>query len=199
MKNIGILLTLVLTCLASSAATTNTNSAVEATHNEIRAMRDGLMDAVNKGDIERELTYLTTNVVVTWHNAEVSRGHDGVRDYYNRLTSGPNKMVDKFSAEINVDELTILYGENTGIAFGSSVEHFKLTNGRSFDLKGRWTITMVKENGQWLIASLHVSTNIFDNVILDMVKKYAVYAGCIAFVVGAFLGWLIGRRRKAAA
>jgi hypothetical protein len=197
MKKIGILLTLALSCLASSAQ--NTNSAVEATHNELRALRDGLMDAVNKGDIERELTYLTTNVVVTWHNAEVSRGREGVRDYYNRLTSGPNKMVDKFSAEINVDELTILYGKNTGIAFGSSVEHFKLTNGRSFDLRGRWTITMVKENGQWLIASLHVSTNIFDNVMLDMVKKYAVYAACIAFAVGGFLGWLIGRRRKAAA
>jgi len=197
MKKIGILLTLVLSCLASSAA--NTNSAVEATHNELRALRDGLMDAVNKGDIERELTYLTTNVVVTWHNAEVSRGRDGVRDYYNRLTSGPNKMVDKFSAEINVDELTILYGENTGIAFGSSVEHFKLTNGRSFDLKGRWTITMVKEDGRWLIATLHVSTNIFDNVMLDMEKKYAIRAIVVALVVGVIVGWLVGRRRKTAA
>ena len=97
MKNIGILLTLILSCLVSFAATTKTNSAVEATHNEIRAMRDGLMDAVNKGDIEHELTYLTTNVVVTWHNAEVSRGREGVRDYYNRMMNGPNKVVDRFS------------------------------------------------------------------------------------------------------
>lgn len=197
MKTIGILLALALSGLASSAA--NMDPAVEATHNELRALRDGLLDAVNKGDIERELTYLDTNVVVTWHNAEVSRGREGVRDYYNRLTSGPSKMVDKFSAEINVDELTILHGENTGISFGSSVEHFKLTNGRSFDLKGRWTTTMVKKDGRWLIASLHVSTNIFDNVMLDLAKKYAVRAAVIAFVAGTLLGWLIGRRRKAAA
>jgi len=198
MKNIGILLILMLSCLVSLAATTNTNSAVEATHNEIRAMRAGLMDAVNKGDIERELTYLTTNVVVTWHNAEVSRGREGVRDYYTRMMNGPNKVVADFHAEINVDELTILYGENTGIAFGSSLEHFKLANGSSFDLKGRWTTTMVKEDGRWLIASLHVSTNIFDNVMLDLMKKYAIKATCIAFVVGIILGWLFGRiRRKA--
>jgi hypothetical protein len=197
MKKIGMLLALALPCLASLAA--NTDPALEATHNELRALRDGLLDAVNKGDIERELTYLDTNVVVTWHNAEVSRGREGVRDYYNRLTSGPNKMVDKFSVEINVDELTILHGENTGISFGSSVEHFKFTNGRSFDLKGRWTTTMVKKDGHWLIASLHVSTNIFDNAMLDLVKKYAVRAACGAFIVGALLGWLIGRRRKAAA
>ncbi len=199
MKNIGILLTLMLSCLVSLAATTNTNSAVEATHNEIRAMRDGLMDAVNKGDIEHELTFLTTNVVVTWHNAEVSRGREGVRDYYNRMMNGPNKVVADFHAEINVDELTILYGENTGIAFGSSIEHFKLANGSSFDLKGRWTTTMVKEDGHWLIASLHVSTNIFDNVMLDMEKKYAIRAVVVALVVGVIVGWLVGRRRKTAA
>jgi hypothetical protein len=197
MKNIGILLTLALSCFASAAA--DANSAVEATHNELRALRDGLMADVNKGDIEHELTYLTTNVVITWHNAEVSRGREGVRDYYNRMMSGPNKVVAGFHAEVNVDELTILYGENTGIAFGSSVEHFKLTNGGSFDLKGRWTITMVKEDGHWLVASLHVSTNIFDNVMLDMAKKYAIRVVCVAFVVGGILGWLVGRRRKAAA
>ena len=164
--------------------------AVEATHNALRAMRDGLMDAVNKSDIDQELTYLTTNVVITWHNAEVSRGREGVRDYYNRMLNGPNKVVADFHAEVNVDELTILYGENTGIAFGSSVEHFKLTNGRSFDLKGRWTATMVKEDGRWLVAGLHVSTNIFDNVMLDMAKIIRDLRGLRRFGQwSGILGW----------
>jgi hypothetical protein len=197
MKKTGLLLVWFLSYANLIAA--DTDPKVEATHNELRAMRDGLVDSMNKGDIERELTYLHTNAVVTWHNAEVSRGREGVRAYYSRLTSGPDKMVDKFSAEIKVDELTILHGENAGISFGSSIEHFQFTNGRRFDLKGRWTATLIKENGKWLIGSLHVSTNLFDNVLLDMVKKYAVRAVCIAVVVGAVLGWLIGRKRKAAA
>src|SRR6516162_6342485 len=117
MKKIPLLLALVLTSLTAGIA--KADSAVEATHNELRALRDNLMDAVNKGDIELELTFLTTNVVVTWHNAEVSRGRSGVRDYYNRMMNGPEKVVAEFHAEINVDELTILYGESTGIAFGS--------------------------------------------------------------------------------
>lgn len=179
---------------------TAADAQIEATHNALRAMRDGLMDAVNKGDIDRELTYLTTNVVVTWHDATVSRGRGGVRDYYNRMVNGPNKVVADFHATINVDELTILYGDSTGIAFGSSLEHFKLVSGKSFDLKGRWTATMVKQDGRWLVAALHVSTNIFDNVMLDMMKQYAIRATCIAFVVGIVLGWFIGRiRRKSAA
>ena len=183
----------------SSAA----QSSLEATHNELRALRDGLLDAVNKGDIERQLTYLHTNVVITWHNAEVSRGRDGVRTYYKRLTSGPEKMVEKFAAEINVDELTILYGDDTGISFGSSMEHFTLTNGKKLDLQGRWTATLVKEGGKWLIASLHVSSNLFDNAVFDIVKKTAFRTFCVVFVVaivvGGLVGWRLGRKRRAAA
>lgn len=194
---------LVLFALASSAFPLHAaDSQTEATHNELRALRDGLMAAMNKGDIEGQLAYLHTNVVVTWHNAEVSRGREGVLAYYKRLTSGPEKLVASFTAEIVVDELTILHGENTGISFGSSVEHFKLTNGSSFDLKGRWSATLVKEDGKWLIASLHASTNLFDNVILEIIKKKAFQVTVIALVVGAMAGglagWLLGRKRRVA-
>lgn len=197
MKRIGTLLLLGLSCVSLTAA--GLDPKTEATHNELRALRDGLLDAMNKGDIERELTYLHTNVVVTWHNAETSRGREGVREYYRRLTAGPQKQVEKFSAEITVDELTILHMETTGISFGSSVEHFQLANGRSFDLKGRWTATLVRENERWLIASLHVSTNLFDNVILSLSQRYMIRVAGVASLIGLALGWLGGRvvRRRA--
>src|ERR1041385_2837336 len=161
MKRTAFLLWAVLACLSASAAEADPKTS--ATQNELRTLRDGFLDAMNRGDMERELTFLHTNVVITWHNAEVSRGRDGVRAYYNRLTSGPQKLLEKFSAEINVDDL-ILHDDNTGVSFGSSLEHLQFTNGRTFDLKGRWTATLVREDGKWLIASLHVSTNVFDNV-----------------------------------
>src|SRR4051794_7063247 len=181
-------LTAFLFCLCWSASGAALDPKLEATHNALRALRDGLMDAMNKGDLERQLTFLHTNAVVTWHNAEVSRGREGVRSYYDRLTQGPKKMVEEFSAEVKVDELTALHGENTGIAFGSSMEHFKLTNGRKLDLAGRWTATLIRENDKWLIASLHVSTNIFDNVILRMVKNRMLMIAGAMFFVGVAVG-----------
>src|SRR5882724_2675922 len=93
-------------------------------HNELRAVRDGLLDAMAKGDIERELTSLHPNVVITWHNAEVSRHRDGVRDYLNRMLTGPNKIVASYTADVNVDELSALYGGTTAISWGSAIEHF---------------------------------------------------------------------------
>jgi hypothetical protein len=180
---------------AQSLTATNENPA----HQELRQLRDGLLDAMNKGDLEGTLKYFHTNCVITWHNAEVSRGYDGVRAYSDRVMKGPNRYVESFQCSVHVDELTSLYGENTGICFGSSDEHFKLANGKDLNVKGRWSATLVKENGHWLIASLHSSTNLFDNVMLDIAKKTAVIAAIVCLVVGLVVGWLVGRRRKQAA
>ena len=168
-------------------------------HQELRQLRNGLLEAMNKGDLEGTLKFLHTNCVITWHNAEVSRGREGMRAYYNRVMTGPNKIVESFTCSLKVDELTILYGDNMGVCFGSSDEHFKLATGKDLDVKGRWTATLVKEDGRWLIASLHASTNLFDNVMLDLAKKTAEIAAVICLIVGLTIGWLVGRRRKCTA
>ena len=169
----------------------------EAVHNELRALRDGLLAAINKRDLDTQLGYLHPNVVVTWQNAEVSRGRDGVRRYLDGLLRGPAKVVDDYSTEVNVDELTILYGGDTGISFGSAVDHFKLSNGSTLDVPSRWSATLVKEGGKWLIASVHSSTNLFDNPLLAAAKKLAYIAGGVALVVGLVAGFLLGRRKRA--
>lgn len=202
-RSIAALLLLSLVCLPLSAQEPAQTPAPapppsdEATHNELRALRDGLLDAINKGDIERQLTYFHPNAVVTWHNAEVSRGRDGIQKYMSRMLEGPDKVVESFSADVNVDELTLLYGGDTGISFGSAVEHFKMANGRSLDLPARWSATLVREDGKWLIASLHASDNLFDNPLLGMARRMVWMVGVGALVVGLALGFLLGRRRTA--
>ena len=162
-------------------------------------MRDGLLDAIKKGDIERELSYLHPNVVVTWQNAEVSRGRDGVRAYLNRMLNGPSKIVSDYKLDLNVDELTILYGGDTGISFGGSREHIGLAAGASVDYPARWSATLVKDDGKWLVASLHASTNLFENPFLATAKRLMYIVSAVTLVVGLIVGWLVGRRRNAAA
>jgi ketosteroid isomerase-like protein len=170
----------------------------DATHNQLRALLAGMKDAINKGDVERELTYLHPNVVVTWHNAEVSRGRDGVRAYLNRILNGPNKLVASYTADVEADELTILYTGQTGISFGSATEHFKLANGSTLDLPSRWSATVVKDGDKWLIASLHASDNLFDNPLLSMAKRMTYMAGTGCLVIGVIAGFLWGKRKRTA-
>lgn len=174
-------------------------AAEDPAHEELRKLRDGLVAAMNKGDLDATLTFLHSNCVITWHNAEVSRGHAGVREYSDRVMKGPDRLVDSFHCDLKVDELTILYGGDTGICFGSSDEQFKLKGGKELNVKGRWSATLVKQDGRWLVASLHASTNLFNNVMLDIAKKGMMWAGMVSLVIGLIVGWLAGRRRKAAA
>ncbi len=171
-----------------------------AIHDELRKLRDGVLDAMNKGDVERELSYLHPNVVITWYNSDVSRGRDGVRAYLNHKLEGPDKLVTAYHVDADVDELTILYGGgDTGIAFGSAREHYQLARGGALDLQTRWTATVVKEGGQWLIASLHKSVNLFDNPVLWAVRATAHWAMGLGPLLGLAVGLFVGRWRRSGA
>lgn len=165
-------------------------------HNALRALRAHVLDAANKGDIDGVLSQMHPNVVVTWQNAEVSHGRDAVRKYLERMLKGPSPIVKSYHADFEVDDLTALYGPNTGVAWGSSTEIYDLGRNEKFTLHGRWTATIVNENGQWLLASLHTSTNLFDNPLLHSAKRAIWIGAVIAALVGLLLGWFLGRRVK---
>lgn len=188
---------LLLTALAC-AFTLTARAEEDPAHNELRAVRDGLLAGMNSGDIEAQLPFLHPNVVVTWHNAEVSRGRDGVRKYLDRMLNGPAKVVEKFGADVKVDELSLLYGGDTAIAFGSALERFTMAGGRKFEFTGRWSATLVKEDGKWLVANLHTSDNLFDNPLLNGVTKMVRYLAGGGVALGALVGWLLGRRGRKA-
>ena len=165
-------------------------------HDELRALRNGMIAAIDKGDIDQMTSFLATNCVVTWQDATVSRGRDGVRAYYDRMMTGPGRIVQSFKTSVAVDELTILYNDDTGISFGTSVDQFKLTGGLNFELHGRWSATLVKQEGRWLIASCHMSTNLFNNPLLNAAKRTVYWAGGLCLVAGIILGLLVARKRK---
>lgn len=175
--------------------TLHADATEDPAHKDLRTLRDGLLVAMNGGDIEAQLPYLHPNVVVTWHNAQVSRGREGVRTYLDKMLRGPSPVVKKYGADVTVDELSILYGD-TAVAFGSAQEHFTLASGRTFDLTARWTATLEKVDGKWLVAALHVSDNIFDNPLLNQTKAALPWVGAGALLFGAVVGWLVGRRRR---
>ena len=163
-------------------------------HNALRQLRARLVDAINRQDIDGILAEAHPNVIVTWQDATVSRGPQGIRAYMERMLKGPGAMVKSYHADINVDDLTTLYGGNTGVAFGSSVEQFNLAGGLNFTLHGRWSATMVNENGRWLIASVHASSNLFDNPLLSAAKR-SLYVGiAISALAALVIGWFIGRK-----
>jgi len=184
--------------------------AVAATHDALRKVRDEIIAAWDKRDVDALLSHVAPNVVVTWQNGEVSRGHAGVRKFYEEVMGTDNKLIADMKSTFKVDELSILYGDSTAIAFGSihdditfqrAVARAPFMGSGTMSLDSRWTATLVKLDGDWKIAAYHVSMDAFANPILDKAlavgKRLAMVAGAIALVIGLLLGWLTGRRRAA--
>lgn len=173
---------------------------VEATHNALRALKQDMEDALNKQDVDRLLTHLHPDVVFTTMNNDVRVGKESIRAYYDEMMRGPNRVVEKVTAKFEVDDLTRLYG-NTGIARGSSKDHYVLTDGTDIVIDSRWTCTMVREGDRWLIAAFHYSTNVFDNPLLTKLKNYGSMFIAVAALGALLAGFVIGRtvtRRKRA-
>jgi len=195
-RRIGIWAALVLwpSCLAGQALP----AAEDPAHNELRALRDALIDAVNSNNRDRLLPLLHRNVIVTWLNGEVSRGPDQVRTMYDRMMTGEGRVVETIAIHPSTDALADLYG-NTAVAFGSSEDHYKLVRAGDFKIRSRWSATAVKEDGKWLVVNFHNSLGAFDNPLLDTTRRMAIWASILAALAGAALGFWAGRvsRRRA--
>lgn len=157
-------------------------------HDEIRAMRDAIVEAANSGDLDTMLSHVHENVVGTWQNAETNRGREGLRSFHENMMMGEDPVVENITHDLKVDELSILYGGDTAIAFGGLDEVYELTDGTQFDLHSRWTATMVKEEDRWLVAAFHISANLFDNPLLTVAKRALYWVGTLAFAIGLGLG-----------
>jgi ketosteroid isomerase-like protein len=167
----------------------------------IAQLRGELIDSFNKRDIDRLISHLDPDVVVTWQNGEVCRGPQAVREYYNRMIAGPDPVVASFSSDPVVTDRHV-YGD-WAVSWGNLHDKYELKDGEKFTLDSLFTATIARRADAWKVTSFHASVNAFDNPILGIAaKKSAMWSGIIAAVVGALIGILVGRilaRRKAAA
>ena len=170
-------------------------------HDELRALRDRMYAAYENRDVDALLSDCSDEIVITWQNGDRNVGHDAFRDFYKEMMSGENAIVKDISTTFEVDAESILYGDDTAIARGSVRDRFELSSGSDLVLSSKWTATVVKQQGDWKVASFHVSASIFDNAVLDKVKNSLFLVGAACGAIGLVLGWLLSsvlRRRSAA-
>lgn len=170
-------------------------------HAELRDLRDAAIKAVNSGDIDGFLKLAHPNIIFTGLDGRLSRGPEEVRAYFSRMMTGPERIVNSAQFDVNVDALTDIYGSDKtiGISHGTSKDSYNLTSGLKFELNTRWTATLIKENGKWMIGSFHSSADLFDNPLLEKSKGLLVWSalgsGIAGLVIGLYAAWLLMRKR----
>lgn len=172
-----------------------------AIHNELRALLQGLEQAVNTeryGDLAQ---YFSANMTVTTINQEVLTKPAEIAPYFQRWF-GPGGYLKKLDMKLTADALTRLDPDkNYGVVTGSGLEKYILADGRSFDMLTRWTASVMKgDDGKWRILTLHIGTNFLDNPILTKAEAslawFAAGGAGGGLVLGMLLMAFLKRRRS---
>lgn len=196
-RSILVVLALVFTSLtwAATMAPIDASGGHVEDRKQLRELLDKMEKAISSLDVEAALQLMQPEAIVTWQNAEVSRGADQIRAYYNRMIKGSAPIVQKFTTKAALGGPAIFYSDSA-IAYGTTVDTYELSGGMNFTLNGNWSTTVVKTNGQWKVAALHFSTDLFDNPLLNNAKRLAWIAGVIAFFAGLLMAFAVTRMRK---
>ena len=195
---IQILLTMILGMSLAHAASTPPLDAAGGRvedRQQLRTLLEQMEKSISALDIDGVLKLLHSEAIVTWQNAEVSRGHAAIRAYHERMIKGGSPIVSKFSTKATLGGPAVFYSDSA-VAYGTTVDTYELTEGLKFTLDANWSATSVKVDGQWKVAALHFSTNLFNNPLLNQSKNMMWIAAAIALVLGLIVGALVMRMRK---
>jgi len=182
---------------AQSAAAPADPAQLAAIHNELRAVKDRLMLAVNTKNSAGLLADVTPDIAFTAINNDTVIGIDNLKAYYDKMLSGSSAFLNDFSISAVPDELSRLYANNTmAVATGRADAMLDLRggSGMKYTLPLRWTATLSRSNGPWKLAAIHFSADLSDNPYLTALSSFWKWAAAGIGLAGLAIGYFVGRR-----
>lgn len=174
----------------------------EQDHEQLRNLLKVFTEGINKGDFSEVSPYIHKPFSGTAISQHFMATPQDIQAYFDDLLRKPGALLKRVEIEPEVDELTQIYEGTFGVARGANRETYELNDGRVFEMTARWTATVFKDEGQWKLLAIHAGTNFLDNPVLAGVEQLSkVYGAAGAgggLVLGALIGFLLGRRRKGA-
>ncbi len=170
----------------------------EADRAQLLSILKDVETGINSRQIDLMLRHIDDKSVVTWLNAEVSRGPEGVRAYFAKMVGdAPGTVLSKYVTHPKISEQAVFYGD-VAIAHGTTADEFTPHARSEFRFDSRWTASLRKSDGQWRIIALNLSTNTFNNALTAELERLVWFAGAGGLAGGLLLTatWGYLRRRK---
>lgn len=176
----------------------------EADHAALRAIKETMTTAINKQDFDAARAIIHEPFLATAITQDSFTDFDAMVGFYKSLFTRDLLRLEKVSIAAEADELSQIYTGTFAVTRGTTQERYDLSDGRGYDIKGRWTATSVKEpDGSWKVLAIHAGTSFLDNPVLGAVEKslmwFAASGGLLGLLAGFFLGRFTARRKAASA
>jgi hypothetical protein len=160
-------------------------------HEALRAMLKTVTEGLNSRNLDAVGPVLSERFSITTVDQKIFTRFSDFKSYFNGLFGGDKPILKSIAFHPDADELTVFLDQNTGISYGSSQDTYNFTDGDVRVMKTRWSATVFKDKGVWKLASLHMGANIFDNPVLEALKKKLCWFAGGALLIGLILGFLI--------
>lgn len=168
----------------------------DADRKALLAIMADVEQGINEGDIERRAKHIDDTGIVTWLNAEVSHGPEGVRAYYKKMVgTGSDTILSKYVTHPKNEGPARFYGD-VAVVNGTTLDEFTPHRRSVFKFDSRFTSTLVKRDGVWKVASLNLNTNTFNNVLIHELQSMNYWFAGGGFLAGVVTAWIVGVLRR---
>lgn len=165
----------------------------ESDHEALRALMAELVAALNSLDGPALTQHLAQGFVLTFADQSVITEQAQLDAYIGDYFKADGAPLQSVQFVPEAAEKVRFIDSRTGVVHGDSADTYTLTDGSSLTLDTRWTATVIKEDGRWLVQTFHAGVNMLDNPILHAAGKSSLTLGGAGLLVGLLLGALAMR------
>ncbi|MEH1897912.1 MAG: nuclear transport factor 2 family protein [Nostoc sp.] len=160
--------------------------------NAIIRTRDIALQALNTRDFAKIQPYLHPSFTITTVDNQIFHKVPEFEKYWNQQFSSSTKDI---KMQLKGDTIRTFLTPDIDVASGEAIASFSFKDGKTADMALRWTAVLQKLQDKWMIQSLHFSSNLLNNPVLNAAQQLgqilAVAAGVGGFLVGAVTNYYV--------
>ncbi|MBW4643205.1 MAG: nuclear transport factor 2 family protein [Goleter apudmare HA4340-LM2] len=165
--------------------------------NEIIRTREIALQALNNRDFSKIAPYLHPSFTITTVDNQVFHKVPEFEKYWNQQFTSSIKDI---KMALKGDIIRTFLSPQTVVSSGDAIATFSFQDGKAADMAMRWTVVLQKSPDKWTIQSLHFSSNLLDNPVLNaaqgLVRNVAIAAGLGGFLLGVVMMLLLRRQQQ---
>ncbi|NCQ89834.1 MAG: nuclear transport factor 2 family protein [Microcystis aeruginosa LG13-03] len=188
-----VLLAIVIGNFSSSALADVGQGDIDA----IIRTREIALEALNTRNFTKIDPYLHPQFIITTVDNQVFHTTSEFEKYWNQQFSSTIKNI---KMQLQGESIRTFLSPEIDVAAGGAITTFSFKDGKSANMALRWTAVLQKLEDKWMIQSLHFSSNLLDNPVLNAArqlnKTLGVAAGLVGFLLGAATMVILNRRTK---
>ncbi|MBC8352577.1 MAG: nuclear transport factor 2 family protein [Planctomycetes bacterium] len=166
-------------------------SAIPAQLDETRAAIFRLYNEEKYAEIAEQ--YCHEDIICLWNDGTTSKGREGVTEFFAKLKT----FIDVLKCTPTTQDRSVFADGKYVVSIGEMGDSYEMADGKAFDLDSVWMATLAHDDGEWKLISFAVSTNAFENEVIDAyLFLRTLVAGGIGIVIGLVVALALTSLRK---